>query len=274
MFGKAFALMYEGSMYGSGPVVFALWGYMIANSDGDGHVELNTKRVADTIGTTVEEIENALKFLASPDEKSRNPEEEGRRIVAIGPFHWRLVSFRKYRDLKNQEQKRDYMRGYMRERRAGERSEQEESDDLAEMNHDELVALASEAVKNPFEARFKSPERWPAVIAAAQALHEGLGLKGTAKLGQLMRDPGTMRILELFAAGFTVEEIRQAAKGLSAWVAACKTRPGLSNMSPEVIRRALAAAVAVENPGSAPLDIDALVRADNARLAAAKGKRK
>ena len=30
MYGKHFASMYEGSLYGSGAVVFAVWGYVIA----------------------------------------------------------------------------------------------------------------------------------------------------------------------------------------------------------------------------------------------------
>ena len=52
MWAKHFKSMYEGSMYGAGLAVFAVWGYTIANAR-KVVVELNPKRVADTLGGSV-----------------------------------------------------------------------------------------------------------------------------------------------------------------------------------------------------------------------------
>src|SRR3989338_2531118 len=46
MYGKHFAQTYTGSMFGAGPVVFAVWGYVIANARRDGTVEVNAQLVA------------------------------------------------------------------------------------------------------------------------------------------------------------------------------------------------------------------------------------
>ena len=54
MYGKHFASMYEGSLYGSGAVVFAVWGYVIACQVPDREhgavVTLNARKLADTLG--------------------------------------------------------------------------------------------------------------------------------------------------------------------------------------------------------------------------------
>ena len=81
MYGKCFSSMYEGSMVGAGPVVFAVWGYCIAKADLDGTVLLNPDLLAPVIGTSREEIVSAIQFLTQPDEHSKNPEHEGRRLL-------------------------------------------------------------------------------------------------------------------------------------------------------------------------------------------------
>ncbi len=118
MYGKIFASMYEGSMVGAGPVVFAVWGYCIAKADVDGTVLLNPNLLAPIIGTSKIEIEDAIKYLESPDQYSKNPEHDGRRLLHQTGHLFFVVSHEVYRSIKSNEDRREYMREYQRKRRA------------------------------------------------------------------------------------------------------------------------------------------------------------
>ena len=117
MFGKLFAQMYTGSMYGAGCNVFAVWGYAIANSDEKGFVELNPKMLSDILGATPAEIEEALTYLCEPDPESRTDCEQGKRLVRDGRYIYRLVNHQKYLKIRNREERREYQRQWAKEKR-------------------------------------------------------------------------------------------------------------------------------------------------------------
>lgn len=94
-FGKIYPSTYTGSMYGSGAIVFAVWSYVLANA-WDGLVEINPPLVASVIGCDVSDVERALEKLCGPDYASRNPDEEGRRLIHQEAFTYRLTSWDKY----------------------------------------------------------------------------------------------------------------------------------------------------------------------------------
>jgi hypothetical protein len=72
------------------------------------------------VNMPLDECRDALARLASPDPLSRTPDEDGRRIVPLreGGYGWRLVNHGKYRDLRNQEARREQNREAQRRRRA------------------------------------------------------------------------------------------------------------------------------------------------------------
>lgn len=107
-FGKIFESTFTGSMVGSGPTVFAVWAYVIANTKPPGVVEINPVLLAAALGTTAEDVNAALQQLQSPDQRSRSQVEEGRRLVASGAFLYRVPSWHKYRDSRNDEERRAY----------------------------------------------------------------------------------------------------------------------------------------------------------------------
>lgn len=117
MYGKHFAQMYSGSMVGAGPAVFAVFGYVIANANLEGMIEINQKILATTIGCPESEIAEALEYLQRPDPDSRTPAEDGRRLIKEGAFTFRVVNYVKYRDIQREKDRRAYMREYMREYR-------------------------------------------------------------------------------------------------------------------------------------------------------------
>lgn len=109
MYGKCYESMYDGSMIGAGLNVFAVWNYIITKARG-GCVEINPKLLAFTLGGKESEVESALKFLCQPDAKSRSRLDEGRRIVKEGQFQYRLVNWKFYQKIRNEDDRRDYNR--------------------------------------------------------------------------------------------------------------------------------------------------------------------
>ena len=120
-FGKVFAGLYEGSMLGAGVHVFALWPYCISRSDAHGRVEVNPRLAAVILGCSIPEVEAALDYLLRPDPESRSKEEDGRRLVRVGQFAYRIVNYMKYRDIRDAESRREYQREWVKEKRTGRR---------------------------------------------------------------------------------------------------------------------------------------------------------
>ena len=117
MYGKFFQSTFTGSMFGAGPVVFAVWGYVIANV-WDGTVELNPPLLAAILGTTPAEVNRAIGVLCSPDARSRSQGEEGRRMLHEGGFLYHVVNHEHYRKLRNEEERRAYNREAKQRERA------------------------------------------------------------------------------------------------------------------------------------------------------------
>ena len=114
MYGKHFASMYEGSMVGSGAVVFAVWGYVIAKMEPDrtvgAQVSLNARLLETIIGEPQSEIEKAIEFLCKPDPSSRTKKEDGRRLVRLGEFDYQVVNGAKYTAIRDEERRREQNR--------------------------------------------------------------------------------------------------------------------------------------------------------------------
>lgn len=110
MYGKHFASMYEGSLVGAGAVPFAVMGYVIANAKPDRavgtQVELNPKLLGYILGEPEERVIEAIELLCAPDPNSRSSEEEGRRLVRLGSFSYRVVNGAKYRAIRDEEDRR------------------------------------------------------------------------------------------------------------------------------------------------------------------------
>ena len=122
MYGKIFASTFTGSMFGAGSDVFAVWGYVIANAQ-DSRIELNPRMLAATLGSTPEKVENAIEYLCRPDPESRNPEQEGRRLVREGQYQYLVVSHGIYRGLQDNDELRAYNRERQRAYRANKKGE-------------------------------------------------------------------------------------------------------------------------------------------------------
>jgi len=109
MYGKFFSSTFTGSMFGAGADVFAVWGYIIANTV-NSTVEINPQLLSAILGMTPERVLTALEYLCSPDARSRNMDYEGRRLIKQGPFQYHVVSHEHYKGIRNEEERRAYNR--------------------------------------------------------------------------------------------------------------------------------------------------------------------
>jgi hypothetical protein len=158
MYGKHFSSMYEGSMMGAGPTVFAVWGYVISKADG-GFVELNPRLLSVLLGTSELEIIKAIEYLCAPDPNSRSTEKEGRRLVKIGQFAYEVTTHAHYRSIRNTEDRRAYMREYMSKRRKQSLTDVNNGKQvLAKLAHTEAEAEAETKKRKSveYDERFES----------------------------------------------------------------------------------------------------------------------
>lgn len=117
MYAKLFKQTYYGSMMGAGAHVHAVWPYALAHASPDGLVELNPPLVAFQIGMPVEDVVRAIEYLTTPDPNSRSSAEEGRRLIHLGGFLYRIVNFAEYRKIRDDLARREYNRVKQAERR-------------------------------------------------------------------------------------------------------------------------------------------------------------
>jgi hypothetical protein len=116
VYGKFFASTYTGSMMGAGPEVFAVWGYVVANTY-DAQVELNPKLLAAILGSDEKTITKAIEYLCSADPNSRSKLENGKRLIREGQFAYRVPTFFIYNKIRNEDERREYNRLKKREQR-------------------------------------------------------------------------------------------------------------------------------------------------------------
>lgn len=121
MYGKLFASTFTGSMVGSGPVVFATWGYAIAHAV-DSQVELNPVLLSAVLGCPQEQVTAAIGVLCAPDPNSRSKADEGRRLVREGQFAYRVVNHAKYNAMRHEGDRREYNRIKQQEHRDRKRA--------------------------------------------------------------------------------------------------------------------------------------------------------
>ncbi|MFZ5540878.1 MAG: hypothetical protein ACOY5V_14195 [Pseudomonadota bacterium] len=159
MYGKIFERVFTGSMYGSGPVVFAVWAYVIAHAEPPGVVELNPKYLAGCIGTSREEIQRAIEFLCQPDPESQNKDEDGRRLVAMEGMLYRVTSFQKYREMRSASERREYHRDYWHRRKAQQSLNSTQQPQQHSTNSTKAEAEAEAEAKNPPTPRKRGVRR-------------------------------------------------------------------------------------------------------------------
>jgi hypothetical protein len=120
LYGKIFAKMYEGTLYGQWEALVTFQ-QMIVLCDADGMIDMTPPAIASRTSIPLEIIEKGIKILESPDQYSRTPDQEGRRIELIDahrPWGWHIVNHAKYLALQDADMVRHQTRERVRKHRA------------------------------------------------------------------------------------------------------------------------------------------------------------
>jgi hypothetical protein len=116
-FTKLFASIISSSIWRASKDTKVVWITMLAMADKDGEVWASVGGLADMARLSREECAKSLTELLSPDEDSRTKEHDGRRIEVIDGG-WRILNYKKYRELGRNEDRREYFAEHKRQSRA------------------------------------------------------------------------------------------------------------------------------------------------------------
>jgi len=120
LFGKVFQQIYDSSVAvkWENMVVFQ---QLIVLADEQGIVDITIEAIARRTNMPFKMIEKAIRELEKPDPTSRNRKHQGRRLIRLDrhrDWGWKLPTYTEYSKRITTEQKRQYNRERMRERRA------------------------------------------------------------------------------------------------------------------------------------------------------------
>jgi len=94
---------------------------MLAKTDQHGRVFTSIPGLAKLAGVSAEATRKAIKTFLEPDPDSRTKDHEGRRICEIDGGYG-LLNHAKYRAMRDDDERKEYMREYMREYREKNKS--------------------------------------------------------------------------------------------------------------------------------------------------------
>ena len=116
-FTKLFSSITESTVWCESSDTRIVWIGMLAMADKYGRVWGSIPGLANRCRVSVDATRAAIKSFLSPDPDSRTKEHEGKRIREIDGG-WLLLNHGKYRDIRDEEERRAYKAEHERKRRA------------------------------------------------------------------------------------------------------------------------------------------------------------
>jgi hypothetical protein len=116
-YAKLFSSITESSLWSEPKEVRLLFVTMLAKADAGGFIEASALGLARVANLSISEVEAGLTALENPDPHSKNPDNDGRRIMKV-PGGWAVLNYEQYRNRQSEEERREYMREYMRNYRS------------------------------------------------------------------------------------------------------------------------------------------------------------
>lgn len=122
MYAKVFAQMYDGTLCTRGPwQALVTFQQMLVLADQDGNLDMTPVAISRRTTIPLEIIETGIEELLKADSESRTPTLDGRRIVPLAEgrhWGWHIVNYKHYRELKREEDRREYHRTYWATKRS------------------------------------------------------------------------------------------------------------------------------------------------------------
>ena len=118
MYVKMYEQLFNSSIMEQPLDIRYIWMCILTLADKEGYIDMTIPSIARRINISDNKVANAIDLFVAPDPSSRTPDHDGRRLEPIREsFGWRVINYIKYRDLRDQEARREYMRDYMKKRR-------------------------------------------------------------------------------------------------------------------------------------------------------------
>lgn len=120
MYAKLMSRITESSLMDEDIPVRYCFVMLLAVADPQGYAVGTDVALARRLNMPLEDFKRCIHKLKQPDPDSNSKEEEGRRVIDSDCERgYYLVNYTKYRDTRDEEQRREYMREYMRNYREG-----------------------------------------------------------------------------------------------------------------------------------------------------------
>ncbi len=116
-FTKLFHSITESTIWSEDNETRIVWITMLALADQYGYVGASVPGLASRANVKVPAVRKALEKFLSPDPDSRSPEYEGRRIE-VTDRGWNILNYGRFRDMRDEEVRKEYERNRKREQRA------------------------------------------------------------------------------------------------------------------------------------------------------------
>lgn len=95
-----------------------IWFCMLTIADQNGYIDETIPALARRFNVSEDILKKAIECFCAPDPNSRSKENEGRKLCKLHEtFGWKVINYEKYRNIKNYEDRKQYMRRYMRDYR-------------------------------------------------------------------------------------------------------------------------------------------------------------
>lgn len=148
MYGKLFTSMYDGTLAENWKALVTFQ-QMIILCDPDGIVDMTPTAISRRTGIPQDIIAEGVTILEQPDQSSRTMKDSGKRIIRIDTHRswgWQIVNHEKYKKLRTADDRREYMKLYMREQRAKAKDVNNESlQKFTEVNSKQPLAQLAHA---------------------------------------------------------------------------------------------------------------------------------
>jgi hypothetical protein len=116
-FTKLFSSITESTIWCEDDRTRIVWITMLAMANKNGFVFGSAPGLANRARVPVQAVRVALAKFQQPDPDSRTKDFEGRRIAEIDGG-WKLLTYDKHRSIRDEEERKEYMKNLMRQKRA------------------------------------------------------------------------------------------------------------------------------------------------------------
>jgi len=192
MYAKIFTQIFSSSIVEESIEIRYVWMCLLVLSDQEGIIDMTIPSIARRINVNEDLVEKAIQKFMQPDASSRTPTQDGKRLEKIrDTFGWKIINYIHYRNLRDEETRREYMRSYMRsymkeKRLAVKQKKFNKSLILSNVKHC-LAQADTEADTDTDTKRYSSSfalfwENYPRKVGKATALKSWLKLKPNNEL--------------------------------------------------------------------------------------------